>query len=351
MFHSARIKLTLWYLVIIMVVSGFFSLIVYRGFTKELGRGFHMQALRGAPQQRIVVQERNGFFRILPFLIYPEELPPEEFIEIINLAKKRFALQLLIVNGGILILAGTAGYFLAGKTLKPIEVMVENQKRFVADASHELRTPLTSMKTETEVALKDKRLKTSDLKKLLKSNLDEIDKMKYFTDYLLSLSRYETNGHDLSIETVDLSEAVHQAIERNKAQAKLKKININTNLMDVAIKGNPQSLVELISILINNAIKYSDPDSSLSLSTRKNKKQAIIEIIDEGVGIAEKDIPHIFDRFYRVDSSRSKTKADGYGLGLSIAKSIVDLHKGEIKVKSTLGKGTTFIVILPVQLR
>ena len=87
MFHSARIKLTLWYLVIIMVVSGFFSLIVYRGFTKELGRGFHMQALRGAPQQRIVVQERNGFFRILPFLIYPEELPPEEFIEIINLAK------------------------------------------------------------------------------------------------------------------------------------------------------------------------------------------------------------------------------------------------------------------------
>src|SRR3989344_7225554 len=272
MFQSARLKLTLWYLLIIMLVSGFFSLIVYRGFTKELGRGFHMQALRGAPQQRIVVQERNGFFRILPFLIYPEELPPEEFIEIINLAKKRFASQLLIINGGILILAGTAGYFLAGKTLKPIEVMVENQKRFVADASHELRTPLTSMKTETEVALKDKRLKTSDLKKLLKSNLDEIDKMKYFTDYLLSLSRYETNGHDLSIETVDLSEAVHQAIERNKAQAKLKKININTNLMDVAIKGNPQSLVELISILINHAIKYSDPDSSLSLSTRKTKK-------------------------------------------------------------------------------
>src|SRR3989344_4768305 len=172
MFENARIKLTLWYLLIIMSVSGFFSFIVYRGFTKELGRGFHMQALRGAPQQRIYVQEKNGFFRILPFLIYPEELPPEEFMEIINLAKRRFALQLLIINGGILLLAGTAGYFLAGKTLQPIENMVEEQKRFVADASHELRTPLTSMKTEVEVALRNKKLKNKDLRNLLGSNLD-----------------------------------------------------------------------------------------------------------------------------------------------------------------------------------
>src|SRR3989304_10016380 len=220
MFHSARIKLTLWYVLIIMIVSGFFSLIVYRGFTKELGRGFHMQALRGAAQQRIVVQERNGFFRILPFLIYPDEIPPEEFIEIINLAKRRFALQLLIINGGILFLAGTAGYFLAGKTLQPIETMVDGQKRFVADASHELRTPLTSMKAEVEVALKDRRLKTKDLKVILRSNLDEVDKMKYFTDYLLTLSKYEANGKDLPMEKVDLTEAVRQAIERNQAQAK-----------------------------------------------------------------------------------------------------------------------------------
>ncbi|HAV56645.1 MAG TPA: hypothetical protein DCX45_03790 [Acinetobacter junii] len=347
MFHSARIKLTLWYLVIIMIVSGFFSLIVYRGFTKELGRGFRFQALH-SPERRIVVQERNGFMRILPFLIYPDEIPPEEFIEIINLAKKRFASQLLIINGGILILAGTAGYFLAGKTLRPIEVMVENQKRFVADASHELRTPLTSMKTETEVALKDKRLKTSDLKKLLKSNLDEVDKIKYFTDHLLSLSRYEANSNDIQMEKVDLSEAARQAIERNLFQAKEKDIEIKDKLSEVVVKGNPQSLAELFSILINNAIKYSNTSSSLSLSTRKNKKQAIIEIIDEGVGIAEKDIPHIFDRFYRVDSSRSKTKADGYGLGLSIAKSIVDLHKGEIKVESGVGKGSTFRIILPL---
>jgi len=330
-----------------MIVSGFFSLIVYRGFTKELGRGFRFQALHGVPQQRVVIQDRDGFLRILPFMIYPEETPPDEFLEIINLAKRRFALQLLIINSGVLILAGTAGYFLAGKTLQPIESIVNEQKRFVADASHELRTPLTSMKTEVEVALRDKKFQLADAKKLLKSNLAEVDKMKYFTDNLLSLSRYESNGNDLSMEKTDLAEATKQAIERNIPQAKDKKIKVKEDLSEVTVKGNPQSLVELISILINNAIKYSPKEKSISLSLKKQKKHAVIVIKDEGIGIAEKDIPHIFDRFYRADTSRNKTKADGYGLGLSIAKSIVDVHKGEIKVESEVGKGSTFRVILP----
>ncbi|OGM11939.1 hypothetical protein A2Z22_01760 [Candidatus Woesebacteria bacterium RBG_16_34_12] len=347
MFKNARIKLTLWYLVIIMLVSGFFSLIVYRGFTKELGRGFHFQAMHNPYERRILIQERNGFSRILPFFIYPEELPPEEVAEIITLAKQRFALQLMIVNGIILVLAGTAGYFLAGKTLHPVEVMVDEQKRFVADASHELRTPLTSIKTETEVALRNSKLKTKDLRRLLENNLQEIDKMKYFSDSLLSLSRYEANGHNLILEEVDLKEAIHQAVERNKAQAKEKKIDIGENLSEVIVKGNPQSLVELFSILINNAIKYSKNGKKVRVKVRVRGKNTEISVSDQGIGIRQEDIPHIFDRFYRADSSRNKSKTDGYGLGLAIAKSIVDLHKGEIKVESKLGKGSKFTVILP----
>ncbi len=353
MFQNARLKLTFWYLLIIMLVSGFFSLIVYRGFTKELGRGFHMQAIRGTPERRLVVQERNGFFRILPFVIYPDEIPPEDVAEIINLAKRRFATQLAIINGAILFLAGTAGYFLAGKTLHPIELMVSEQKRFVADASHELRTPLTSIKTEVEVALRDKKLSLKDAKNLLKSSLAEVDKMKYFSDDLLSLSRYEANGRDLQMEKVDLAEAVRQATERNMPQAKLKKIKINAELAEVIVIGNPQSLVELFSILINNAIKYSPRQTEIEVRVLRQKsrqgigKKALIEVVDHGTGISQKDIPHVFDRFYRADSSRSKAKVDGYGLGLSIAKSIVDVHKGEIKLKSEVGKGSTFKVILP----
>src|SRR3990170_7493458 len=298
MFQNARLKLTFWYLLIIMLVSGFFSLIVYRGFTKELGRGFHMQAIRGTPERRLVVQERNGFFRILPFVIYPDEIPPEDVAEIINLAKRRFATQLAIINGAILFLAGTAGYFLAGKTLHPIELMVSEQKRFVADASHELRTPLASLKTEVEVALRDKRLKLKDAKGLLRSNLAEVDKMKYFSDNLLSLSRYETNGNNLLTEEVDLVEASRQAIERNMPVAVEKKITIKDDLSEVVVNGNTQSLVELISILINNAVKYSPEKSEVRVRVlrlrsgqlRGLRKNAVIEVKDEGVGIAEKDI-------------------------------------------------------------
>lgn len=355
MFHSTRLKLTLWYLVIIMAVSAFFSLIVYRGFTKELGRGFRFQALHGSSEARILVRDRRGFTRLLPFVIYPDELPPEEYFEIISLAKRRFALQLLIINGGILILAGTAGYFLAGKTLHPIEVMVSEQKRFVADASHELRTPLTSIKTEVEVALRDKNLNLKDAKELLKSNLSEVDKMKNFTDYLLTLSRLEAGASDLPMEKIDLSEAINQAIEKNIVLARKKKIKVIKNLDEVVVNGNPQSLVELFSILINNSIKYSFVGKGVLItSSKKNTrlggsllKHAVIEVKDEGTGIAEKDLPHIYERFYRADNSRSKSDVEGYGLGLSIAKSIVDAHNGEIKVESKLGHGSKFRVFLP----
>lgn len=348
MFKNARIKLTLWYLVIIMAVSAFFSLIVYRGFEKELGRGFRTQLNQPFSERQVIIQRFGGYTRILPFVIYPEETAPKEFFEIISLAKRRFALQLLIINAGVLFLAGTAGYFLAGKTLRPIEAMVDEQRRFVADASHELRTPLTSIKTEVEVALRDKKLNLKNAMELLKSNLSEVNKMKYFSDSLLELSRYESNNRDLQKEEVDLSEAARRAIEENSAQSKDKKIVISENLSEVAVSGDPQSLIELISILLNNAIKYSPRNSEVKVSVKKAKKHAVIEVADQGIGISKGDIPHIFDRFYRADCSRCKSKVDGFGLGLSIAKSIVDLHRGDIKVKSVISRGSAFKVMLPI---
>src|SRR3989344_434534 len=194
MFHSARIKLTLWYLIIIMSVSGFFSVIVYRGFTKELGRGFRFQASRAIPERKMIVQNQNGFTRILPFLIYPDEVAPDEFSEIIAIAKHRFALQLFIINGGILFLAGTAGYFLAGKTLRPIELALEEQKRFVADASHELKTPLTALQTSIEVALRDKNLNLIEAKQVLKDSLSDIQNLGNLSNYLLGLARFQQNN-------------------------------------------------------------------------------------------------------------------------------------------------------------
>lgn len=333
MFKSARIKLTFWYLLIIMAVSFCFSAFIYRSVSLEFQRRLN------AIETRLELR-RYG--------LRPPPGQVEFFIEDLKEARRRVLLVLIYTNGVIFVISAAAGYFLAGKTLAPIEEALEEQKRFVADASHELRTPLTSMKTEVEVALRNKKLDLRGAKELLKSNLDEVDKMNNFSDYLLTLSRYEGGAHDLPMEDVDLAEVARQAIERNAPQTKEKKIKIESQLNEVVVKGNPQSLVELISILVNNAVKYSPEGREVRVSVRGNKKHVSIEVADQGIGIDKKDIPHVFDRFFRADTARSKSKADGYGLGLSIAKSIVELHKGTTGVSSKLGKGSTFTVKLPI---
>lgn len=332
MFHSARFRLTLWYLVIIAFISFLFSGIIYRDVVNELERGFFLaeRRLRGVSAPEVPKQKAK--------LILEDEL---------NDAKQIVFLRLLIFNGIILVIAGVGGYILAGKTLQPIEAALEKQKRFIGDASHELRTPLTSLKSEIEVALRDKKLNVSGAKKLLRSNLEETDKMQKLMNYLLSLSKYEGGQNNFIKKRIDLSKIVAENAEKYKSQAKSKNIKLTLSTTEVFAKVNGASIEQLVSILIDNAVKYTPQGKSISLSLRKTRNNAVIEVKDGGIGIGEKDLPHIFDRFYRSDTSRSKKEADGYGLGLSIAKSIVDAHKGEIKVESKVGKGSTFTIFLP----
>jgi signal transduction histidine kinase len=215
----------------------------------------------------------------------------------------------------------------------------------VGNASHELRTPLTSLKTEIEVALRDKKITISDAKRLLKSNLEDVNHMQRLSNYLLELNKYENTDLKLETTNVDLSQAITEATEKVRPLAIGRRIKINTSLPKVEVKGNESALVELATILIDNAIKYSGKSKRIAVRT---KKGGIFEVEDFGVGISEAEIPHIFDRFYRVEASRSKEKVDGYGLGLSIAKSIVDKMNGKIKVASEAGKGSTFSVQLPL---
>lgn len=307
MFKNARIKLTGQYLAIIMAISVFFSVIIYRGATFELTRIENAQRLR-----RPVV----GAFAIDP--------------EVIEESKNRIALTLLTVNLFILASSALSGYFLAGKTLYPIEQMLDDQKKFVSNASHELKTPLTSIKTEIEVGLRNKKLSLVNAKKLLKSNLEDVNKMNSLSNYLLKLNKYQEGKDGLAFKKVDLKNIVLKSITNTKTLANSKKLKIKNLAHSTYIEGNENSLVELVNILLDNAIKYSKNEGKLIVKT--GKKSIIIQ--DFGKGIAKKDISHVFDRFW----------GDGHGLGLSIAKSIVKLHKGNIKVKSELGKGTTFKV-------
>lgn len=333
MFTTTRLKLTGWYLLIIMVISTIFSIGIYRLLTVEIERGLRMQ------RYRMEFPGRLPSSRLFPF----RGVDPELLIEI----KERIIWRLVGINALIFFVTALSGYVLAGRTLKPIEEMVEDQKRFIADASHELRTPLTSMKTENEVALRDKLLTIKDAKKLLASNLEEVDKIQRLSNYLLTLSRYQNTASDLTFEKIRISQVLKHAVDKVSVLAKKKKISIQKEIEDIEIEANSVSLTELVNILLDNAIKYSNEYGTIYLRTKVRKTSVNIQVEDYGIGIDPDDLSSIFNRFYRADSARSKTSTDGYGLGLAIARSIVDLHNGKITVESTLHKGSVFTVSLP----
>ncbi len=332
MFHSARLKLTGWYLLIIMLISMFFSIAIYQILTQEFEHG-----LQRITYRHIDIFDANGN-PIHPPLVEPGY---------IDAAEARIRWTLVYINLAILGISGIAGYFLAGRTLQPIQEMVDEQHRFVTDASHELRTPLTSLRSEIEVYLRGKEhnLKEADI--LLKSNLEEVNNLQILSDNLIQLAQYKKTNTLDNFSHVSLSEIILSAQKKVVSLAKKKQIALKTEIKDVIINGDKQNLVELFVILLDNAIKYSPKKTTIAVSSQSTDHHVVIAVSDEGMGIAKEDLPYIFDRFYRADASRTKQSVLGYGLGLSIAKKIVNSHNGSIQVKSNSGKGTTFTVQLP----
>lgn len=344
MFHSARIKLTTWYLVIIMLISISFSIVVYRVSTSELDRVERVQRMR-------IERQIPDRFRILPLPSNGNDnfrlffLDPNLVAEV----KRRLALLLTLINFGILGASALAGYFLAGRTLNPIKKMVDEQNRFVTDASHELRTPLTSLKTEIEVNLRDDKLTVDSARKLLESNLEEVNKLQTLTDSLIKLIQSQEIGSNFNVEEISLSAIIGDAEKRISHLAKNKQIHIKNTVAEEKIEGNKLSLTELFVILLDNAVKYSSRSTEVTVTSEKTTDAVSVRVSDHGTGIEEKDIPHLFDRFYRADKSRTKTDVAGYGLGLSIARQIVEKHSGTIEVQSKINEGTTFIIRLPLK--
>jgi signal transduction histidine kinase len=170
--------------------------------------------------------------------------------------------------------------------------------------------------------------------------------MQSLSNYLLDLNRYQNNQTKIVLSKISFKPVIENVVEKLLPIAKKRGITITSQLSDLTVKGNEMALTQLGIILLDNAIKYSHPKGKIDLNLKKQGRRALFEVEDHGVGIKATEIPYIFNRFYRADSSRSKTQIDGYGLGLSIAKSIVDLHKGTISVESHFGQGTKFQVSL-----
>jgi two-component system sensor histidine kinase CiaH len=342
MFHSTRLKLTAWYLLIIMAISISFSAFIYFGATREYDRILRIEQYR--------IQHPNPPGRIIqrPFgEIDPFPLSSQADNELVEWARLRVLEALFGINVIILFLSALAGYFLAGRTLRPIKNMLDEQNRFITDASHELNTPLTSLKTSIEINLRDKSFNTEKAKEVLQSNLEDVNNLQFLSAELIKLTQYQDNNVGFQLEKFYLLDVIQEAVEKVKSLAKKKNISISLDIPKIHLIGEKRSLTELFIILLDNAIKYSSNKKIVSLSVRKIDSKIQIFVKDNGIGIERKDIPHIFDRFYRADKSRTKQKILGYGLGLSIAKRIATLHNGSIVVESEVGKGSVFIVTLP----
>lgn len=335
MFHSARIKLTAWYLLIIMFVSVTFSIAIHRVLSNEIDRFSRMQRLRIVRR----FQANN---------ILPPDTDDSPIIDpaLIQETEKRLDIIIVLINVGILVVSGGTGYFLAGKTLQPIQEMVDEQNRFITDASHELRTPLTALKTSMEVYMRGKKNTSVDTKKLISESIEDVNYLQSLSEKLLQLAQYEKPNTNTMIEQISVATILKESAAKVERLAHKKHISIKQTVANETVYGDKFAFVDLFVILLDNAIKYSPPKKNIFMNVKRIDGFSHIYVKDEGVGIPTTDIPHLFERFYRADKSRSK-KVNGFGLGLAIAKKIVESNGGKIIVTSSVGKGSEFEVILP----
>lgn len=264
-------------------------------------------------------------------------------------AKLGLLTSLLALNIGVLAFGAWFSLFLARRTMAPIEQAMEEQSRFVTDASHELRTPLTALQSMNEVALRRKKITDNDARELAANNVAEAAKLHALTSSLLGLVKSGTANAPL--RPVKLQDAVSDAIAAIVAGAQAKSITVNDTVGNKTALADHDQLVQVLCILLDNAVKYSPPKSTITIAANEQGKKIQLLVRDTGSGISKTDLPHIFSRFYRSDTSRSKHAQTGYGIGLAIAKSISDSRGWDIAAKSEQGKGATFSLDLPLAKR
>jgi heavy metal sensor kinase len=219
-------------------------------------------------------------------------------------------------------------------------------RRFTADASHELRTPLTAIRTEAEVALA-KALSTSDYQQLVGSILEECERLTRLTDQLLTLCREDAGKTPPLRQPVDLTRLLEGVVETMQPLAEVKRLDVHTaSNGPLCIQGDESRLRQVFYNLLDNAIKYTPEGGKIDIQLSKRNHAAVVSLRDTGMGIPPEHLPHVFDRFFRVDKARSREQG-GTGLGLSIVQSIVAAHGGNIELSSAPGKGTTCTVTLP----
>ena len=302
-------------------------------------------------------------------------------------ALRRFAWWLAVVGGGVLLLGLGGGWRLASHTIRPIEdisatarrisagnlaerisiadpanemgrlaevlnstfarleAAFAQQKQFTADASHELRTPIAVLISEAQTVLARPR-STQEYRETVEACLETAQQMRRLTDSLLELARFDAGQESLRRRPFDLAETTRACLERVRPLALEHGVQIQTALEPAPAFGDADRVEQVVTNLLSNAVYYNRKQGEIRVHTSVTDGAAVLTVADTGIGIAPEHLPHLFDRFYRVDPSRSKASGRN-GLGLAISKAIVDAHRGTIEVSSQPDAGTTFTVQLP----
>lgn len=250
-----------------------------------------------------------------------------------------------------MIFVGGSSWWLAGLAMKPIYQSYRQIEQFTADAAHELRTPIAASQATVESALMMPELSYQETQEILGTIDRQNQRLTQLVADLLLLARMDRKALPMGRQLCCLNELVSDLVEELGALAVSAQITLASKVLvqeSLNIFGVPEQLYRLVSNLIVNAIQYTPAGGEVTVVLDCNEHQALIQVQDTGIGIAKKEQPRIFDRFYRVSSDRSR-HTGGSGLGLAIARAIVQAHQGSIQVQSELGKGSTFTIRLPLE--
>jgi Signal transduction histidine kinase len=309
-------------------------------------------------------------------------------VELISIASRSLMILLFILLPLTILLAGIPGVLLVGLTLKPVNSMINtlkhitaenlklkihipdtkdevrrladtfnemierldrsfsSQQNFIKDISYELKAPLFVLRGEIAAAL-NKPSSREEYDSILRRGLEELNKFSQIIDDLIVLARFDNSQMPIEIKKVNLTHVIAEVIKAAKEAAAKKDIVLSSFLQDViTLDGDEERLKRLFTSLVDNAIKYTRRNGKVIVAAHRVKDSANITVSDTGIGIPEDELLYIFDRFYQVNKTGSTKR--GFGLGLSVARSIAESHKGKIVVESNPGKGSTFTVVLPL---
>lgn len=239
------------------------------------------------------------------------------------------------------------GYIAARITLTPARNTLKSQKRFISDIAHELRTPLSIIKTNSEVTMFDPNLDTK-IRNMLQSNIEELNRASEIINNLLTLNNL-VQPEQIPFTDVDLGEIVDSVTKKLKKLAESKEVTISVRKKPgVFVWGNTTALEQVVINLVRNAINYTPSNGKVTVKVELGfSDDAILSVQDTGIGIAQKDLLHIFEPFYRAERSRHRQTGSSSGLGLTIVSELIKMHSGKITIKSIVNQGTTATVLLP----